>query len=169
MLKKRPMFSCLLMGVKGKGLEIVSKYKLSEVNYKVACADSVSHYENKRHLVSTHMSELLNAKPMKGDSAASLDKLKRDIDNPVESLKSRSRLVEHWDNFIVYLTTSRFYEETLKDWQRLGDSLGQPTEEQLNKFIKAHLIYLEASKCSFKEVKTSTLEAKLRLPRQKRK
>ena len=64
------------------------------------------------------MSELLNTKPMKGDSAASLDKLKRDIDNPVESLKSLGRPVEHWDDFIVFLTTSRFSEETLKEFHR---------------------------------------------------
>ena len=107
-------FSCLLMGVHGKAREIVSKYKLSETNYKLAWNDLVSHYENKRHLVNTYMSELLQAKPIKGESAYNLEELKRDIDSPIELLKSLSRPVELWDNFILFLTTSRFADKTLK-------------------------------------------------------
>ena len=107
-------FSCLLMGVHGKAREIVSKYKLSETNYKLAWNDLVFHYENKRRLVGTHMSELLQTKPMKGKSASNLEKLKRDIDSPIELLKSLSRPVELWDNFILFLTTSRFADNNFK-------------------------------------------------------
>ena len=87
--------------------------------------------------------------------------MKRDISSPIESLKSLGRPVEHWDDFIVFIITSRFTDETLKEWHKfLGDALEPPTREQLNKFINAHLIYLEASKCSFKEVKSSTPDPK---------
>ena len=64
--------SCLLMGVHGKALEIVNKFNLSVSNYKPAWDALVSHYENKRRLVNTHMSELLHVKPMKDESYANL-------------------------------------------------------------------------------------------------
>ena len=138
-------FHFLRLNVSNKALEIVKKYSLAEHNYKAAWKDLAAYYANPRRLVNLHLSELFNVKPMKNEHSASLNTLMREIKAPLEALKSMKRPTEQWSDMIVYLTTSRFDSNTLKDWQRFqAHSTDPPTVEQLEKFTNSQIAFLEA-------------------------
>ena len=50
-----------MTGVHGKAFDIVRKYKLIEANYLLAWKDLVSHYANKKSLVSSQLNQLASA------------------------------------------------------------------------------------------------------------
>lgn len=138
-------FFYLRTNVSNKALEIVKRYKLTIANYELAWNDLTAYYENTRRLVHTYLAELFSVKPMKGETSSALSKLMKDINSPIDSLRTLGRPTDQWSDIIVYLVTSRFEENTLKDWQRsLADSVDPPTVEQLKKFTESHLVYLEA-------------------------
>ena len=49
-------FTFLMANMQGQALEIVSKYKLTYANYKLAWSDLEAYYENKRRLINTLIS-----------------------------------------------------------------------------------------------------------------
>ena len=137
--------------MQGKALEIVSKYKLTDANNKLAWSDLEAYYENKRRLINTHLTDLFNVKQMKAETSEALSKLMKEIDTPLDSLKALGRPVDQWSDIIVFLATNRFDENTLRDWQRfLGNSVEPSTREELKKFVESHLLYLEALESSVK-------------------
>ena len=54
-----------MANVQGEALEIVSEYKLTDANYKLAWSDLEIYYENKRRLINTHLTDLFEVKQMK--------------------------------------------------------------------------------------------------------
>ena len=96
-------------------MEIVSKYTLTDANYKLAWADLEAYYENKRSLINSHLTDLFNVKPMKAETYGALAELLKEIHTPLESLKALGRPVDQWSDIIVLLTTNRFDENTMRD------------------------------------------------------
>ena len=78
-------FCYLKVGVHGKAFEIVKKYKLNAANYPLAWQDLVSHYENKKSLVTSHLNASFNSKPINFKSAFKLEKFEKHIDDPIDS------------------------------------------------------------------------------------
>ena len=87
-------FTFLIANVQGKALEIVSKYKLTDANNKLAWSDLEAYYENKRRLINTHLTDLFNVKQMKAETSESLSKLMKEINTPLDSLKALGRPVD---------------------------------------------------------------------------
>ena len=111
-------FSYLISNVHGRAFEIVNRYKPTVANYPLAWKDLVSYYENERRLVNWHLNELFSVKPMKVETSYALEKLRKAIHTPIASLKLLKRPTEHWSDIIVFIASSRFDDNTAKDWQK---------------------------------------------------
>ena len=73
--------------VKGKALEIVKSYPFAATNYIKAWDALRDYYENKRHIVQTHLSGLFSVKPIKNESATYLTMLMTGVFTPIYALK----------------------------------------------------------------------------------
>ena len=62
------------------------------------------------------LTDLFSVKSMKSETSSSLTTLLKDIESPIESLRSLGRSSEDmWSDVIVYQITNRFDANTLKD------------------------------------------------------
>ena len=144
-------FTFLKSNVQAKALEIVSKYKLIDANYKLAWSVLEAYYENKRRLINTHLTVPFNVKPIKAETSEAPAKLLKEIYTPFESLKALGSTVDQWSDIIVFLKKNRFDENTLRDWQRfLGNSVEPAARDKLRKFAEYQIIYLETLESSVK-------------------
>ena len=55
---------------------------------------------------------------MKAATSLALEKLRKEIQTPIASLKHLNRPTEHWSDIIFFFALRQFDENTAKDWQK---------------------------------------------------
>ena len=103
------------------------------------------YYENKRRLVTSHLSDFFSVKTMKFESAVELKRLIKETFNPLAALDSLDREAHKFEDLVVFLTASRFDPTTRREWERqLGSSGESPTLQQLREFGQSQILTLES-------------------------
>ncbi|XP_071577995.1 uncharacterized protein [Temnothorax nylanderi] len=94
-------YQYLVASLKGEALNVVKNLPLSADNYTIAYDSLVSRYQNKRDLADYHVDSMLNAKPLKSESAAPLRTL---VDTFVENTRALNLLgfpTDAWDYLLL--------------------------------------------------------------------
>ncbi|XP_041975756.1 uncharacterized protein LOC121730680 [Aricia agestis] len=127
----------LKTSLSGEAEQLLKHFALTEANYDKAWSTLESRYNNKRMIVTTIISRLLNQKKMNTECFKSLKEI---LDTTKECLNSLDNLgvdTSTWDAIIVHLVVSKLDLETHKQWeQSLGSSQDIPTFTILSSFLE---------------------------------
>lgn len=138
----------LKLSLEGDAARLVSSYAITEENFTIAWKKLTDRYENKRRLVSSHLSAIFAMKAMKKESSLEIKKIISGISTPLAALEVLKRPVNAWDDFLVYHVVSLLDSETRKQWEKhMGNSsssLEPPTFASLMAFLENQVTVLEA-------------------------
>lgn len=127
----------LKTSLSGEAEQLLKHFALTEANYDKAWSTLESRYNNKRMIVTTIISRLLNQKKMNIECFKSLKEI---LDTTKECLNSLDNIgvdTSTWDAIIVHLVVSKLDLETHKQWeQSLGSSQDIPTFTILSLFLE---------------------------------
>ncbi|XP_029158933.1 uncharacterized protein LOC114931136 [Nylanderia fulva] len=123
----------------GTAAHLLKNTALTADNFQKAWTDLISFYENKQLLVNSAIQSLLSLKKITKESSSELERLYTNIMQIYRALETLQRPVEHWDDFLVFLTVQRLDAESVKVWeQHLGSTKEPPTWRHLSKhFLSA--------------------------------
>lgn len=97
-------------------------------------------YDNSWHLVSTSLKSIIEFKPTFHDLNANLRKLRDTVLTALATVQSLKRPVQHWDDWLVVLITSKFDRVSLMQWNlKIGDSKNLPTYQEILSFIETRI------------------------------
>ncbi|XP_014229554.2 uncharacterized protein LOC106654274 [Trichogramma pretiosum] len=121
----------------------IKNLAVTEENYKRAWDRLVSHYDNKRALVHSALSELFTISPLNKESSKALRALRDRTNEVVETLEALGRPIR-CDDVLVFMTVQRLDPNTSRDWQTSRASTTEPPSyEDLDSFLKTRVEALE--------------------------
>ncbi|CAB0036627.1 unnamed protein product [Trichogramma brassicae] len=121
----------------------IKNLAVTEENYKRAWDRLVSHYDNKRALVHSALSELFTISPLTKESSKALRELRDRTNEVVETLEALGRPIR-CDDVLVFMTVQRLDPNTGRDWQTSRASTTEPPSyEDLDSFLKTRVEALE--------------------------
>ncbi|XP_029163322.1 uncharacterized protein LOC114934776 [Nylanderia fulva] len=138
----------------GTAAYLLKNTALTADNFQKAWTDLISFYENKRLLVNSAIQSLLSLKKIAKESSSELERLYTNIMQIYRSLETLQRPVEHWDDFLVFLTVQRLDAESVKVWEHhLGSTKEPPTWKHLCKTTPSQVLHAavhanQASMCT---------------------
>lgn len=124
----------------GEPADLISKLTTSEESFSRAWHLLLSHYENKRLLISNQLELLLNPVPMAAHSAEELNSLLTRITDAVTALDTLGSPSEHWDQIVVYTIVQSLSSNLREAWEvHIDSSTEYPTFLDLKDFLIAHV------------------------------
>ncbi|XP_076298363.1 uncharacterized protein LOC143217706 [Lasioglossum baleicum] len=122
-------------------------------------------YENIPVLVDAQLSVLMALPTMKTESAAELKELLHGTQNAVEALAALKRPVEHWSDWLNYITVQRLDGETRLHWETTLEGKEElPTFSQLSDFLAGRLRSLTKSSLPACNLLTTAASSHLAAP-----
>ena len=109
----------------GEALDKIKSLSLSNDKFERAWTALTDYYENKRRLVTSHLSDFFLVKTMKCESAVELKRLIKETFNPLAALDSLDMEAHKFEDIVVFLTASRFDPITRREWERQLGSSGE--------------------------------------------
>ena len=79
----------------GEAFEKIKSHSITNDNYGRVWASLVDYYENQRRIVGSHIAEIFSVKSMKSDTSSEIERIAREIFNPIASLTLLIELL-HW-------------------------------------------------------------------------
>ncbi|XP_024873244.1 uncharacterized protein LOC112455514 [Temnothorax curvispinosus] len=137
-LSSMKKYQYLVASLKGEALNVVKNLPLSADNYAIAYDALVSRYQNKRDLTDYHVDSMLNAKPLKSESAAPLRTL---LDTFVENTRALSLLgfpTDAWDYLLLKFLLGKLPRSLREKFESEHRAEEMPKYTQLIKFLTEH-------------------------------
>ncbi|XP_071571139.1 uncharacterized protein [Temnothorax nylanderi] len=131
-------YQYLMASLKGEALNVVKNLPLSADNCAIAYDALISRYQNKRDLTDYHVDLMLNAKPLKSESAASLRTLLDTFTENTRALNLLGFLTDSWDYLLLNFLLEklpRLLHEKFESELRAEEI---PKYAQLTKFLSDH-------------------------------
>ncbi|XP_031356656.1 uncharacterized protein LOC116180686 [Photinus pyralis] len=110
-------FQYLKGAVIGEAAAVIKCLETSETNYDQAKDLLKSRYENKRVIISNHIKALFELPVVTRESHDNFRNMLDSILQHTRALKAMGRPVEGYDDFLIYLITSKFPFSTRKEWE----------------------------------------------------
>ncbi|XP_070526174.1 uncharacterized protein [Cardiocondyla obscurior] len=128
------LVSCLT----GSALECVRDLAVTADNFENAWQALNLRFENKRRLVRSHLSTLLNLPTVSKESAGELQALIDKVNSTIASLKKLDRRPKDlWNDILVYIVSQRLDAPSRKSWSmRISDSDDLPSFSELLEFLQ---------------------------------
>jgi hypothetical protein len=122
---------------KGKALDLVKTFPLTDGNFQLAWNALSERYENRRALVERQVKTLMNLPTVHSpETSEAIQRLQSSINNCLSILKTQGINTYNWDPILTYVCCSKLPEATLVQWeQSLTDRKVVPKWEQLDAFL----------------------------------
>ena len=135
----------LKTSVEGAAKAALEKLPITESNYAIAWDILVKRYENTRLLTLRHLNELSTLSVIVKEDPKSLQSLLDTVSSRRDALKSLGRPVQHWDDFILYLTRA-LDPVTRNDWEKSTTKTDDmPTFNEILTFLQNRIRALRSS------------------------
>ncbi|XP_076294565.1 uncharacterized protein LOC143215848 [Lasioglossum baleicum] len=135
-----------LTNVTGEPAELLNHIPVTDEDFSRAWKLLEKEYDSIPILVNAQLGVLLSLPSMKTESAAELKTLLNGTRNAVEALAALKRPVEHWSDWLNFITVQRLDGETRLSWETtLEGKEEMPTFSQLSEFLRARLRSLTVS------------------------
>ncbi|XP_076660104.1 uncharacterized protein LOC143363391 [Halictus rubicundus] len=122
-------------------------------------------YDNVAMLVNAQLGVLLSLPGMRTASASELKTLLHGTQNAVEALAALKRPVEHWSDWLNYITVQRLDSETRLSWETTLEGEDEmPTFSRLLDFLRARLRSLTVSSLPSCNLLTTAASSHLTVP-----
>ncbi|XP_076301661.1 uncharacterized protein LOC143219643 [Lasioglossum baleicum] len=136
----------LKTNVTGEPAELLNHIPVTDEDFSRAWKLLEKEYDSLAILVNAQLGVLLSLPSMKTESAAELKTLLNGTRNAVEALAALKRPVEHWSDWLNFITVQRLDGETRLSWETtLEGKEEMPTFSQLSEFLRARLRSLTVS------------------------
>ena len=123
---------------------LIKNVPVSETNFESAWNKLVSHYDNNKNIIYSHVNDLISIKPMVSESVTELRRVLNNTIDAVDSLEALEAPVQQWDMFLVPLTSQRLDHACRRDWETLTANKYEPVPfSDLKKFMQERLQTLE--------------------------
>lgn len=154
----------------GEAEQLVRHIAITSDNYALCWKQLSDRYNNKRYLVNSTLTRLMNQRSITTESASALREL---IDNTRECMAALKTLgidVSSWDMIVIYILSAKLDNETRKHWElKTGaDTQNLPTFSEFITFLEVRSRGLDfidesnskgKSNMSIKSTKPSTISA----------
>ncbi|XP_032688995.1 uncharacterized protein LOC116852593 [Odontomachus brunneus] len=135
----------LVSFLRGRALECIANLSVTADNFAVAWNALRTRYDNRRRLLSVHLSILLNLPGLSRESVTELQALRGTITMTIASLNNLQRSSDDlWNDFLVHLVSQRLDPITRKAWNlRSSETDDPPLFPDLDRFIASRIRALE--------------------------
>lgn len=136
----------LISFTRGHAQKCLTGLAISAENFHRAWQILKEQYEDKRRLISIHMSTLLSLPYLSRESAEDLWSLINKVRVALASLARLQRTPEElWNDFLVHLIVQNLDDTTRRDWfMRKNDGPEPPSFECLDRFLSGQIRFLES-------------------------
>ncbi|XP_045456195.1 uncharacterized protein LOC123666030 [Melitaea cinxia] len=138
-------FHYLVSYLEGDAARIVSNIEISEANYNDAWLLLCERYDNKKQLITHHLSALFNINTVARESERSLRFLVDHVTKNLRALATLGEPTDKWDTLIIHMVSSKLDNVTMVKWQEYRNTLDDvPTLKQFHKFLSDRSDVLES-------------------------
>lgn len=120
--------------VKGEVAEEIASLEISSENYVVAWELLKSRYDNRKHIVESHIKELLDITSISKEY--SIRSLLDNVQKRIRALQALKEPVDQWSTLLIFLIREKLNDFTRERWEESVGSTMVPT-------LKEFLIFLE--------------------------
>ncbi|XP_015121176.1 uncharacterized protein LOC107043964 [Diachasma alloeum] len=162
-------FYYLLTSLAGEPKQLISTLPVAQDSFIPAWDMLISRYDNERLLISTQLERLFSTPRIVNRTAKEFNALLNSTTEALNALKSLRRPVEHCDDVLVHIISSRLDVKTLEAWEvKIGSTTTFPTYAELREFMlnrarareRIELHPLHAPKTPTSSVPSQPLKAK---------
>ncbi|KMQ84915.1 hypothetical protein RF55_16893 [Lasius niger] len=139
-------FQYLRSTLKDEALQVIGGLNTSSENYEVAWDLLKSHYENKKLIINSHVSRLLEFPTVTKDKHVTLKQFIMHIRTHSKALQGLGQPVDQWDTVLIFMARNKLDYHSQREWE---EEVGQhgpehmPTMEEFLKFLKERCRTLE--------------------------
>ncbi|XP_024872298.1 uncharacterized protein LOC112454901, partial [Temnothorax curvispinosus] len=137
-------YQYLLASLKGEPLNVVKNLPFSEEYYLIAYDSLVDRYRNKRKLADHHLNSIIEAKPLKAESAETLHHLLDTFTENTRALALMKFLTDSWDFILLKFLLDKLPRSLREKFESAHRAEEIPRYTQLTKFLAEHCQVLEA-------------------------
>lgn len=134
-------FQYLKNSLQGEALQIIGEFEISAENYGPAWELLSNTYDNKRLLINTHMSKLLNMAMIEKGKYAAIKQLVIHIRTHLKALKVLELPVDSWDELLIHIVKEKLDYVTQKSWEEETSRrtrVDRPTLEEFLQFLSEY-------------------------------
>jgi len=130
--------------VKDEALQVISSLNTTIENYEIAWDLLKSYYENKKLIINSHLTRLLEVPQITKDKPKTLKQFIH-IRTHLRALEILGQPVNQWDFIVIYLARNRLDYYSQREWQEVGQQKHDhmPTVEEFLKFLNERCRTLE--------------------------
>lgn len=99
--------------------QVVSSLSTTAENYDVAWQLLKDKYDNKRLIMDSHLTELLNVPTQAKQGYAALNQLIIKVRSHTQALKVLGAPIDHWDMILIHIVASKLDYYTRSEWEKL--------------------------------------------------
>jgi hypothetical protein len=136
-------FHYLRSSLKSDALSTIEHLTLSNDNYQAAWELSQNRYENNRLLVQHHVRALFSLPTATPKDPKILRQILQTATSHLKALEAIKRPVDHWDDLLIYLISSKFDYQTTVAWESTL-STAIPVMKHLTDFLNQRCQILES-------------------------
>ena len=136
-------FHHLVSKLEGSAKATIDGLKIVNDNYEVALQRLRERFENKKIIGKKHIEHIFQHPKLEKPNATQLRHLIDSINNLLSGLKNLKRPVEHWDDLIVHIITSKLDSQTALKWNEESATDRLSTLNEMMIFLKKRCQILE--------------------------
>lgn len=129
-------YTRLMKALRGEAKQVVAGFLPTDDNYEEAWTTLKSRYDNDRLIINSHLTIFLNMEALPKETNTGLRRMVDITKQTTRSLKAMKRPVEHWDDILIHILTSKLPKETIVDWEKQQQGEKLPTLEELLKLME---------------------------------
>ncbi|XP_018405187.1 PREDICTED: uncharacterized protein LOC108781648 [Cyphomyrmex costatus] len=134
----------LVSALKDEAYDVISSLEPSAENYREAWQMLNERYDDPSLIISKHVKALFDLPHMSKDNHVVLRKLLDTVVKHIRALKALKRPIEHWDDLMLHIVTTRALEASSRDQHSKISS----EKSSQNKKIAAHVVTTKNS-CAY--------------------
>ncbi|XP_036148371.1 uncharacterized protein LOC105833274 [Monomorium pharaonis] len=159
-LPKVQKMQYLTAALKGEARDVISSFVTADDGYDEAWQTLKERYDDNSLIIQKHIKAMFEQPAMAKENHLALRKLLDNVVKHLRALKGLKRPIEHWDDLIIYLLTSKLDTVTSKEWETSIKRGATPRLSELTDFLAQRCRALEASSRTHQKFAASTNQSK---------
>ncbi|XP_053698867.1 uncharacterized protein LOC128745821 [Sabethes cyaneus] len=143
-LNSMDKFTYLKSSLTGEALQEINSIELSAANYEVAWKGLQGRYENKKHIVKSHLDALFSLEPLRKETCDGLHHLVSEFEKNLQMLDKLGEKTANWSTLLAYMMCSKLDATTQRHWEVKHNSKEVPMYQDLIIFLRNQCSVLQS-------------------------
>ncbi|XP_050293738.1 uncharacterized protein LOC126734245 [Anthonomus grandis grandis] len=132
----------LKASLEGSAAQCIQCLEISASNYELAWDILCQRYDNKKLIIHNHIKSLFSIPEINSSSPQSFRNFVDLLSKNLNSLECCGVKTQNWDPLIIYMVSSKFDKDTIKEWEQCISKVDSPTISCLKDFLTARADFL---------------------------